>query len=58
MTSASSMHDAGHSNSVLWDNLEGWGGKGGGMVVQDGGTHVHSWLIHVDVWQNHNNIVK
>ena len=19
--------------------------------VQDGGTHVHVWLIHVDVWQ-------
>ena len=19
--------------------------------VQDGGTHVHAWLIHIDVWQ-------
>ena len=19
--------------------------------VQDGGTHVHAWMIHVDVWQ-------
>ena len=29
----------------------GWGGlwKGGG--VEDGRTHVHLWLIHVDVWQ-------
>ena len=34
---------------VLWDNPEGWGGEGGGS--QDGGTHVHPWLIHVSVWQ-------
>ena len=25
----------------------GWGGRG----AQDGGIHVHPWLIHVDVWQ-------
>ena len=25
MTSANSMHEAGHSKSVLWDNPEGWG---------------------------------
>ena len=25
---------------------------------QDGGTHVHPWLIHVNVWQNHHSIVK
>jgi len=25
--------------------------KGGGRGVQVGGTHVHQWLIHVDVWQ-------
>ena len=30
MTSASSIHDAGHSEPVLWDNPEGWGGEGGG----------------------------
>ena len=29
MTSASSMYEAGHSNTVLWDNTEGWGGEGG-----------------------------
>ena len=45
MTSASSMHEAGHSKAVLWDYPEGWRG------VQDGGAHVHPWLIHVDVWQ-------
>ena len=45
------MHEAGHSKLVLWDNPEGWGGEGGAKGVQDGGTHVHLWLIHVDVWQ-------
>ena len=29
MTSASLMHEAGHSKLVLWDNAEGWGGEGG-----------------------------
>ena len=43
MTSASLMHEAGHSKLVLWDNPEGWGGDSGW------GTHVHPWLIHVDV---------
>ena len=51
MTSASSMHEAGHSKPVLWDNAEGWGGEGGERGVQDRGTHVHLWLIHVDIWQ-------
>ena len=30
MTSANSMHEAGHLKLVLWDNPEGWGGEGGG----------------------------
>ena len=51
MTSASSMHEGGHSKPLLWDNPEGWGGEGGGTGVQDGGTHVYPWVIHVDVWQ-------
>ena len=29
MTSASSMHEAGYSKLVFWDNPEGWGGEGG-----------------------------
>ena len=49
LTSASLMHEAGHSKPVLWDNPEGWGGEGEGSRVQDQGTHVHPWLIHVDV---------
>ena len=51
MTSASLMHEVGHSKLVLWDHLEGQGGEEGGRGVWDGGTHVHLWLIHVYVWQ-------
>ena len=51
MTSASLMHETGHSQLVLWYNPEGWGGKGGHRGVQDGGTCVHPWLIHINVWQ-------
>ena len=51
MTSASLMHEAGHSKPVLWDNPEEWGGEGGGRRVQDMGTYVYLWLIHVNVWQ-------
>ena len=69
MSSASSIHEAGYSKLVLWNNPEGWDGMGwdglgwaglgwaglgwGGRWagVQDEGTHVHPWLIHVDVWQ-------
>ena len=36
MTSASSMHEAGHSKLVLCDNPEGWNGEGGEKGVQDG----------------------
>ena len=52
MTSASLMHEAGHSKLVLWDSPEGWGGEEREGGVQDGGTHVHLWLIHVNVCQN------
>ena len=51
MTSASLMHEAGHSKPVLWDNPEGWGEEEGGRGVHDGGTRVHPWLIHVNVRQ-------
>ena len=29
-----------------------------GLKLNTQKTHVHPWLIHVDVWQNHHNIVK
>ena len=51
MTSASWMHEAGPSKLVLWDNPERWGGEGSGRGVQDEGTCVHPWLIHVNIWQ-------
>ena len=38
MTSASWMHEAGHSKVVFSDNPEGWGGEGCGKGIQDGGT--------------------
>ena len=30
-------------------NLEGWDGEGDGREVQEGGTYVYLWLIHVEV---------
>ena len=41
------MHERGHSKPVHWDNAEGWDWEGGSGE----GTHVHPWLIHVNVWQ-------
>ena len=41
MTCASSMHEAGHSKPVSWENPEEWGGEGGGKGVQDG-EHVYT----------------
>ena len=51
ITSPGSTHETGYSGLVHWDDLEGWDGEGGGRGVQDGGTQVHPWLIHVNVWQ-------
>ena len=51
ITSPGSTHEIGYSGLVHWDDLEGWDGEGGGRGVQDGGTQVHPWLIHVNVWQ-------
>ena len=49
-TSPSSIHETGHSKLVHWDNSEGGMRRevGGGLAW---GTHVHPWLIHVNVWQ-------
>ena len=57
MASADLMHEAGHSKLVLWDNPEGWGGEGGGRQIQDGGTHVPAWVIHVNVWKKTTTIL-
>ena len=50
MTSASSIHEAGHSKPVLWDNPEGWGGEGVGGC-SGWGTYLHPWVILINVWQ-------
>ena len=34
---------------VHWDDPKGWGGRWEGG--SGWGTHVHPWLIHVNVWQ-------
>ena len=58
ITSLGSMQDTGCLELVHWDDPEGWGGEGSVCGVQVGLTPVHLWLIHVNVWQNHHNIVK
>ena len=45
------MHEAGCLGLVHWDDPEGWDGEGGGRGGLGWGTHVHPWLIHVNVWQ-------
>ena len=44
------MHDTGCLGLVHWDDPEGWDGKGG-WRGSGWETHVHPWLIHVNVWQ-------
>ena len=45
------LYDAGSSNLVLCDNLEGRDGVRGEREVQEEGGIGILWLIHVDVWQ-------
>ena len=45
------MHETGHSGPVHWDDPEGDDGEGDGRGVSGWGTHVHPWLVHVNVWQ-------
>ena len=47
MASANLMHDAGHSKLVLWGNPQGWGGH-----------MYYPWLIYINVWESHHNMVK
>ena len=53
-----SMHETGCSGLVHWDDPEQWDKKRSEEGGSGWGTHVHVWLIHVAVWQNHYNIVK
>ena len=56
MTSANSMHEAGHSKPVLWDNPEGWDGEGEGLRM-GGYMYTHGWFMSM-YGKNHHNIVK
>ena len=51
MISPSSMQESENSKPVNWDNPEGWDGDRGMRGIQDGGTRVQLWLIHVNVWK-------
>ena len=57
ITSPGSMHETGCSGLVHWDDPEGWDGREVGGV-SGWGTRVYPWQIHINVWQNHYNIVK
>ena len=52
------MHGTGCSGLVHRYDPDGWDGEGRGKGGSGGGTHVHPWLIHGNVWQNHYIIVK
>ena len=45
------MNETGCSGLVHWDDPVGWGRREVGGV-SGWETHVHPWLIHVNVWQN------
>ena len=51
MTSASSMHEAGHPKLVLWDNPEGQGGEGGGWRDSGWRDTCIPVAFPVDMWQ-------
>ena len=58
IASPGSMHEAGCSGLVHWDDPEGWDGEGGGRGVQDGEhMYTHGWFTWID-GKNHHNIVK
>ena len=43
MSSAGLPHEMGHPKPMLWDNLEGYGGEGGGNRIQDSGFSAHTY---------------
>ena len=57
IASPGSVHETGAWGWCMgMTQRDGMGRKvGGGFRM---GTHVHPWWIHVNVWQNHYNIVK
>ena len=58
MTSASLMHEAGHSKLVLWDNhKDGVGREVGGDFTMGEHMCTHGWFTSM-YGKTHNNIVK
>ena len=58
MTSANSIHEAGHAKLVLWDNPEGWGGEGGGRGIQNGSyTHMYTCGGFISIFSKTNTIL-
>ena len=51
------MHETGNSGPMHWDDPEGWdmGSCEGGSRWR---THVHSWLIHVNVCQKPSQVIS
>ena len=54
-TSPSSMHEAGHSKPVHWDNFKGWDWEGG--LEWGGHMYTRGWFMSI-YGKNHHNIVK
>ena len=58
IASPGSMHEAGCSGLVHWDDPEGWDSEGGGREGQDGEhMYTHGWFMWM-YGKNHHNIVK
>ena len=58
IASPGSMHEAGHSGLVHWDDPEGWDGERVGRGVQDGEhIYTHGWFMSM-YGKNHYNTVK
>ena len=58
MISASSMHEQGTQSQCSGTALRDGVGREVGGGVQDGGTHVHPRLVHVNVWQKPSQYCK
>ena len=58
IASPGSMHEAGCSGLVHWDDPKGWDGEGGGRQGQDGEhMYTHGWFMWM-YGKNHHNIVS
>ena len=58
MTSASSIHEAGHGSWYSVTTQRDRVGKELGSAFRMGRTHVNLWPIHVDVWQTPSQYCK